>query len=157
MQPGYQVLYCICKLQITGVARCYVSGEETSINLNMLVNWSITLICIHLLQWFTGILKTYNHLKIWAKTRHCTQFLIMMLNTGFFICISFLCFCEIVCLSKVKVKRKICPFKNLNLQPLIAAMHLRGGRGGCWQGGGDRGIFVACFELTEGSNQLAGN
>ena len=43
MQPGFQVLYCICKLQINGIARYYVSGEETSINLNtcMLVNRSI--------------------------------------------------------------------------------------------------------------------
>ena len=38
MQPGFQVLYCICKLQINGIARYYVSGEDTSINLNMLVN-----------------------------------------------------------------------------------------------------------------------
>ena len=41
MQPGFQVLYCICKLQINGIAQYYVSGEETSINLNMLVNWFI--------------------------------------------------------------------------------------------------------------------
>ena len=41
MQPGFQVLYCICKLQINGIACYYVSGEETSINLNMLVNRSI--------------------------------------------------------------------------------------------------------------------
>ena len=31
----------IRKLQINGIARYYVSGEETSINLNMLVNRSI--------------------------------------------------------------------------------------------------------------------
>ena len=41
MKPGFQVLCCICKLQINGIARYYVSGEETSINLNMLVNRSI--------------------------------------------------------------------------------------------------------------------
>ena len=40
MQPGFQVLYCICKLPINGIARYYVSGEETSIDLNMLVNQS---------------------------------------------------------------------------------------------------------------------
>ena len=28
MQPGFQVLYYICKLQINGIARYYVSGEE---------------------------------------------------------------------------------------------------------------------------------
>ena len=26
MQPGFQVLYCICKLQINGIACYYVSG-----------------------------------------------------------------------------------------------------------------------------------
>ena len=41
MQPGSQVLYCICKLQINGIARYYVSREETFINLNMIVNRSI--------------------------------------------------------------------------------------------------------------------
>ena len=41
MQPGFQVLYCIVKLQINGIACYYVSGEETSINLNMLENRSI--------------------------------------------------------------------------------------------------------------------
>ena len=41
MQPGFQALYCIRKLQINGIAHYYVLGEETSINLNMLVNRSI--------------------------------------------------------------------------------------------------------------------
>ena len=41
MQPGFQVLFCICKLQINGIACYYVSGEETHINLNMLVNRSL--------------------------------------------------------------------------------------------------------------------
>ena len=34
MQTGFQVLHCICKLQINGIARYYVSGGKTSINLN---------------------------------------------------------------------------------------------------------------------------
>ena len=41
MQPGFQVLYCICKLKINGIAHYYVSGEETSINLNILVKRSV--------------------------------------------------------------------------------------------------------------------
>ena len=41
MQPGFQVLDCICKLQINGIASYNVSAEKTSINLNMLVNRSI--------------------------------------------------------------------------------------------------------------------
>ena len=41
MQPGFHVLYCICNLRINGIAHYYVSGEETSINLNIFVNWSI--------------------------------------------------------------------------------------------------------------------
>ena len=30
-----KLVYCICKLQINGIARYYVAGEEISINLNM--------------------------------------------------------------------------------------------------------------------------
>ena len=64
MQPGFQVLYCICKLQINGIARYYVSGEETSINLNMLVNQSIQQQKIKVLLHYTCIKQKVWRLKL---------------------------------------------------------------------------------------------
>ena len=37
MQPGFQVLYCICKLQINGIARYMSRGKKHKKKMNMLV------------------------------------------------------------------------------------------------------------------------
>ena len=78
MQPGFQVhaLYCICKLQINGIARYYVSGEETSINLNVSkpVYWQHTFLYFHYksvnLMFCVDKIK-YEHLAILSNLKSC--------------------------------------------------------------------------------------
>ena len=64
MQAEFHVLKCVCKLQVNGSACFYVSREETSMYLNMLVNRSIAKkLCL----WFTRLtLKKPEKLQLYG-------------------------------------------------------------------------------------------